>query len=476
MTDWTMNWQALDHDAPQWLRDAKFGLFFHWGVYSVPACENEWYSRNMYLKGCKQNLEHERRFGKLSEFGYKDFIPMFRGEAFDPDAWADLIEASGARYAGPVTEHCDNFSLWDSKINPVNSVRMGPHRDIAGACAEAFRRRGIKYLATFHHQWLWGWFMSTDNEADVYDPKNEVFYGPALPLETNRYIPYRFPDKAFCDVWLEKVREVATRYRPDVLYFDSRMLILPEALRYEAARCYYEAVPDGVITYKQSDFPEGLGVFDVECGRFAEAQPFFWQTDDRLEDNITWCIVQEPKYKRAGRIIQQIADVTAKNGCLLLNVGPQADGSFHPDAVRELKRVGDWLRANGEAIYATRPFTVAGEGVTQGANEDYNVERVKQQMKDGIAFESGQYRLTGDDVRYTQTDRALYVIGFGAPADNTLRLRALREGGDLGRVRGARMLGVDGGVEMRRNGECMTLTLPGRLPFEEGFVIRLDKA
>ena len=252
-------------------------------------------------------------------------------------------------------------------------------------------------------------------------------------------------------------------------------MILPEEYRYQAARYYYDAVPQGIITYKQEDFPQGLGVFDVECGRFAERQSFFWQTDDRLEDNITWCIVQEPKYKSAGKMIQQIADVTAKNGCLVLNVGPREDGTFHPDAVKQLKRIGEWLRVNGEAIYCTRPYTVAGEGVTVGTNEDYNAERLKAQMKDGIALESGQYHLTGDDVRYTQTDEALYVIGFGIPENNTLRMRALREGSELGAVRSARMLGTDAKVTFERNGEAMTLRLPEERPFEEGFVIRLDK-
>jgi len=253
-------------------------------------------------------------------------------------------------------------------------------------------------------------------------------------------------------------------------------MILPEEVRYAAAQCYYDAVPEGIITYKQTDFPKGLGVFDVECGRFADRQDFFWQTDDRLEDRVTWCIVQDPKYKPAGKIIQQIADVASKNGALVLNVGPQADGTFHPDAVRELTRIGTWLKTNGEAIYGTRPFTVAGEGVTVGANEDYNVERVKQQMKDGLAIESGQYRLTGDDVRYTVTDQALYVIGFGIPENNTLHLRALRDGGDLGPIHSARMLGTDAPVTFDRTSQHLTLRLPEERPFVEAFVIRLDRA
>ena len=177
-----IDWTSVQQPVPKWFQDAKFGLFFHWGPYSVPACLNEWYSRNMYCKGLEQNRYHEEHFGSLHDFGYKDFIPMMKGEAFDPEEWADLVVKSGARYAGPVTEHADNFSMWDSSVNPINSVNCGPHRDVFGECAKAFRERDIKLIATFHHQWPWGWFMSTDNEADVYDPKNEIYYGPALPL------------------------------------------------------------------------------------------------------------------------------------------------------------------------------------------------------------------------------------------------------------------------------------------------------
>lgn len=470
-----MDWTALQKQAPKWFRDAKFGIFLHWGVYSVPACENEWYSRNMYLKGSKQNKLHEQRYGPVSEFGYKDFIPLFKGEKFDPDDWAELIARSGARYAGPVSEHADNFSLWNSRVNPNNSCLSGPGRDVVGECARAFRERGIKFMATFHHQWLWGWFMSTDNEADVYDPANERFYGPALPLETNRYMPYRMPDAKFCDIWLEKIREVCASYKPEVLYFDSRILILPEEYRRAALEIYAQEVPDGVVTFKQSDFPEGTGVLDVECGRFAEAQPFPWQTDDRLEDNVTWCIVENPKYKSAGKIIQQLSDVASKNGCLLLNIGPRADGGIPDEARRELERVGDWLKLNGEAIYATRPFIVAGEGVTKAANDDYNIERVKRQMKDGIAMESGSYRLTGDDVRYTQTAEALYVIGFGAPEGGRLKLRALKRGGGLGEIRSAKLLGAEGEVSFQRDESALTLNVPESRPFNEAYVIKLER-
>ena len=158
-----VNWNNVKREAPKWFRDAKFGLFFHWGPYSVPAYQNEWYSRNMYCKGLEQNQYHEKTYGSLHDFGYKDFYDMLKGEKFDPDQWASLVKRSGAKYAGAVSEHADNFSMWDSAVNPINSMNYGPHRDIVGECTEAFRKQGIRTVATFHHQWLWGWFMSTDN-------------------------------------------------------------------------------------------------------------------------------------------------------------------------------------------------------------------------------------------------------------------------------------------------------------------------
>ncbi|MBR7040381.1 MAG: alpha-L-fucosidase [Clostridia bacterium] len=470
-----MDWSMQMRDCPQWFKDAKFGMFFHWGVYSVPACENEWYSRNMYLKGSKQNLEHVKRFGKVSEFGYKDFIPMFKGEKFDADEWADLVVRTGAKYAGPVSEHADNYSLWDSDVNPINSVTyMG--RDVVGECAEAFRKRGIRFLATLHHQWLWGWFMSSDPEADVYDPKNEVYYGPALPLETCRYMPYRMPDEKFCKVWLEKVREVATKYKPDVLYYDSRLLIIPEDVRREAADIYYNqaGVTDGIMTYKQADFPKGVGVYDVECGRFADKQPYTWQTDDRLEDNITWCIVQDPKYKSAYRILQQLCDVVSKNGNLLLNVGPCADGSFPEEAKKELYKVGDWLKKYGEAIYGTVPFDVAHEGVTKATNEDYNVERVKQQMKDGIAMEAGQYRLTGRDFRFTQKGKDVYVLCMGRSENGEYCVKSLGKDACLKDIASVEVLGA-GKAAYVHSADSLTVKLPDNAPEEDIYVIKVTR-
>jgi alpha-L-fucosidase len=469
-----MNWEDMKRPVPEWFRDAKFGLFFHWGPYSVPAYENEWYSRNMYDKGLPQNLYHTNKYGKVSEFGYKDFYKDFTGERFDADAWADLILRSGAKYAGPVTEHADNFSMWDSRINPVNSVNYGLKRDVVGELSQAIRKRGIRFIATFHHQWLWGWFMSSDPDADVYVPENEKFYGRALPLETNRYKPWRLPDDEFNSKWMHKVMEVIDAYDPDLIYFDSRANIIEERFKHELINYYYDN-DDKIITYKQDDFPEDVGVRDIECGRFSEAMNFPWQTDDRLEAKRTWCYVESPRYKPASVIIHQLCDIVSKNGNLLLNVGPKPDGSFAEEAVSVLYEIGDWLSAYGEAIYGTRPFEIYGEGANEILATDFDISHIEEQTRKGIADENEITGLSANDIRFTTKENVLYAIFMGRPEKAEIRIKSLKGGiGLVSRKIGQiDVLGGETDLEWKQDIMGLNIRLKDKMPSTYANVIKI---
>lgn len=466
----TPDWSSIKKQAPGWFSDAKFGLFFHWGPYSVPAFENEWYSRNMYEKGSSANIYHEQHYGKVSTFGYKDFYKDFTGSRFDPEQWADMVVSSGAKYAGPVSEHCDNFSMWDSKVNPVNCVNYGPKRDITGECADAFRKRGIKVLSTFHHHWLWGWFMSTDPEADVYLPENEVYYGSAQPLETKRFKPCRYPDPAFCRQWADKVREVIDRYHPDVLYFDGRAFIIDERTRFDLARYYYTQCEGGIITYKEEDFPAQTGVYDIESGRFATGQPCTWQTDERLEDNTTWSIVKDPKYKSAKRMIVHLCDVVSKNGNLLLNVAPYADGTFDEKAKRILKEIGDWLLVNGEAIYATRPYATAVETTVSA---DAKGDRTGQ-IHTGDDDDARYQNFAEHEFRFTRKAQAVYAIAFGWPASGHWEIRTFGSAAYKKKITKVTLLGIEEALNFRQTAEALVVKAPDRRPCEHAYAIRIE--
>lgn len=466
------SWKSLaQHPVPGWFADAKFGIFYHWGIYSVPAFENEWYSRNMYIDGQRCNKFHNLVYGPPAKFGYKDFIPMFRGEKFNPEEWALLFRKAGAKFSGSVTEHADGFSLWDSKVNEWNAARMGPCRDVVGELSRAIRSEGLKFLATFHHQWLWGWYPTADKTVDAGDSRYSGLYGPYAPGTPFNYRGYRThptlaPTPAFQDVWDAKVREVIDKYHPDHIYFDSRMEIIDERRRIDLVAYYYNQSvarnQDVSLSYKQGALPEDVAILDLECGRAEGIPARPWLTDDIIDWN-SWCFVRNANYKSANRLVGQLIDITSRNGTLLLDINPAPDGVIPEPTVERLLAMGNWLSVNGEAIFGTRPWKVYGEGTTE--------------VKTGEFSEAKTPELTAADIRFTSRWKTLYAIACGWPEDKPeFVIKSLNTKDNLlakGEISHVMLLGSDEKITWTHDAEGLKIKVPVHKPGDYAYVYKI---
>lgn len=418
---WKDTWESLSgYRVPEWYRNAKFGIFIHWGIYSVPAFGNEWYSRNMYIEGTPEFAHHVETYGKQSQFGYKDFIPMFRAEKFDPAVWADLFFEAGAKYVVPVAEHHDGFQMYKSEISHWNAYEMGPKRDVLGELKKCVEARGMVAGASSHRIEHW-FFMGhgKDFESDIKEPMERGdFYWPAMP-ERPHYDLFSepAPTEEFLEDWLVRTCELIDCYRPRILYFDwwiQHSAVKPY-LKKAAAYYYNRAAEWGVevaINYKQDAFLFGTAVPDVERGQFADRKPYFWQTDTAMALN-SWCYTKKNEYRTAEEILCDLVDIVSKNGALLLNVGPKADGTIAPEEVSILKEIGAWLKANGEAVYGTGMWREYGEGPTK---------IVEGQFSDGV-----KKNFTPDDFRFTMAGGYLYAIVLKCRESGDYCIRTLGE-------------------------------------------------
>ena len=406
------DWDSLvKYEVPEWYKDAKFGIFIHWGIYSVPAFGSEWYSRNMYIQGDPCYEHHRKTYGPQEQFGYKDFIPMFKAEKFDADAWTELFTKAGAKYVVPVAEHHDGFQMYQSEISHWNAAEMGPKRDILGELGESCKKKELRLCASSHRIEHW-FFMGHGKEfaSDVKEPMERGdFYWPAMSEPKDHFnsraeVP---PTKEFLDDWLVRTCELIDKYRPSTLYFD--WWIIQEAAKEHLKKLtayYYNRAAEWnmgvVINYKHDAYAFGSAVPDVERGVFADVKPYYWQTDTSVARN-SWGYTKGNDYKSSKELVQYLADVVSKNGNLLLNIGPKADGTIPEEDEKLLLEIGEWLSVNGEAIYGTHPWKTYGDGPTRA---------VEGQYTDGKAVE-----YTNEDFRYTAKGTNIYIIAM-EPADN----------------------------------------------------------
>jgi alpha-L-fucosidase len=294
------DWESLQkYEVPEWYKDAKFGIFIHWGAYSVPAFGSEWYPRNMYWAGSEEYKHHIATYGPQDKFGYKDFLPMFKAEHFDPAAWAELFKKAGAKYVVPVAEHHDGFAMYGSGLSDWTAAKMGPHRDVVGELAKAVRAEGL-HLGVSSHRVEHNFFLGVGRSipSDVNDPQYSAFYGPAhtwlnnkpgTPLDND----FTYVSSAWANDWLARAAELVEKYHPDIVYFDwwiGQPSIRPNLTRF-AAFYYNTSLKDGdhvgVINYKDYAMQEHAAVLDLERGQLGDIRPLYWQTDTSVS-NRSW--------------------------------------------------------------------------------------------------------------------------------------------------------------------------------------------
>ncbi len=457
------SWESLaGYKVPQWYQDAKFGIFLHWGVYSVPAYDSEWYPRNMYLEASPVFEYHAKTFGPQIKFGYKDFIPRFTASNFDAEAWARLFRRAGARYVVPVAEHHDGFSLYHNRLSDWNAVDMGPRRDVFGQLAGAVRRSGMVFGASSHRAEHW-WFFEGGMQfpSDVKDAANAGLYGPAYPRRTG-FGNESQPNEAYLNDWLARTVELVEQYRPQLLWFDW-WIEQPvfEPYRQKLAAYYYNRAAEWnrgfVINYKLNAFPDNTAVLDVERGQLDSIRPLVWQTDTSVSKK-SWGYIRNDEFKTAGSIVGDLVDIVSKNGNLLLNVGPRADGTIPEEAQKIQLEVGRWLEVNGDAIYGTRPWTTFGEGPTRVAAGSFK--------------DTERSAFTSADIRFTTKGATLYAIALGWPEDGRLVVKSLAQGSRQA-IGGVKLLGSETALQWTRNPEGLAVQLPAQRPCEHAYVLKI---
>ena len=444
-----------NYHCPEWFRDAKFGIWAHWGPQAVPM-DGDWYARHVYEQGNAQYKDHLEHYGHPSTNGYKDIIPLWKAEKWDPDRLMALYKRAGARYFVSMGSHHDNFFLWNSKLHRWNAVQMGPHRDVVGEWQRAARKQGLRFGVSEHLGASFTWFQDSHKSDKTgplagvpYDGADEkywdLYHFPAEPGDTGWYST----NPRWQQMWFNEIKELVDGYHPDLLYTDGGVPFGNEVGRSLIAHLYNQdaalrhGAPEVIYTCKQKS--EGRWVEDLERGVMPGINPYPWQTDTSIGD---WFYNRNWKFRPVTWNIHMLVDIVSKNGNLLLNVVQRPDGSLDPEVEQMLHEMADWIAVNGEAIYSTRPWLVYGEGPvrTKGGHfkEDFNY--------------------TAKDIRFTTRGKTLYAMALGWPEDGKLVVKSLaRSEGEAGRkVTRVSLLGSKSKVDWRQTREGLVVTVPSQ--------------
>ncbi len=415
---YSTDWNSLKkHNAvPEWFANAKLGVYFHWGVYSVPATDGEWYPKWMYVPdrddnkwGGKIYEKHRQEYGP--DFHYHDFIPMWKAPNFNAKEWVDMFEDMGARFIGSIAEHHDGFSLWNSQVNEWNSVQKGPGIDVVKAIAAEVNARNLKFMTTFHHGYHHVFYPKINGKF----PRpyfNDFDYETVEVPQDEKYrkLYGNMPRGEAYDLWLGKLNEVIEAYCPDYIWMDFGQRYIDESFRQEFLANYFnkaqELGKEVVVNTKGDFFPTDLAVVNVERATMEDITSNVWITDFILGSS--WCYDKNKRWAiDPDKAIRMLAEVVSKNGVMLLSAGPMPDGTIPDEQVQAMKGIGEWMKLYGESIYDSRPFVTFGEGPTKlvrDANDDWN---------EYGAIKKGLDKLNAKDIRYTQKENTVYAIQLG---------------------------------------------------------------
>jgi alpha-L-fucosidase len=461
------NWESINkhQEAPEWFNDAKFGIYFHWGVYSVPGFST-WYPRNMFIPGMAEYNFHKEKYGDPAKFGYHDLVPLFKAENFNAQEWAQLFKDAGAQFAGPVAEHHDGFAMWDSKLTPWNAKDMGPKKDITGELEKAIRKLDMKFITTFHHERQLQRYADKPNEEFSNKKNYEKFWESHFPFFKGmpttstdpklRLLYGNIPEKEWLEnQWFGKIKEVVDKYNPDILWFDGWLHMIPEAYRLKMAAYYLNHAKkknkEVVIVRKQRDLPLEMSVDDLEKSRKNRLEAKTWMTDETIGIK-DWSYTSNLQIKSLPDILHILIDVVSKNGVLLLNIAPTPSGDIPENQREVLLGVGKWLKTNGEAIYNTRPWYTYGEGPTKEPEGHFENRE---------AFLKVKY--SAKDVRYTTKTGVIYatLLGeLGAGQEVILKSFAKDQLPKIERVRNVSFIGSDEKIKWSQTEKGLVIQAP----------------
>jgi alpha-L-fucosidase len=444
-----------NYSCPEWFRDAKFGIWAHWGPQAVPM-DGDWYARGMYEPGNKHYTYHTNHYGHPSEFGYKDIIPLWKAEKWDPDRLMQLYKKAGAKYFVSMGTHHDNFFLWNSKLHRWNAVNMGPHRDVVGEWQKAAQKYGLRFGVSEHLGASFTWFQSS-HRADQAGPKAgvpydgsnsnywDLYHFPAEPSDTGWYST----NPKWQQQWYNEIKELVDNYHPDLLYSDGGVPFGNEVGRslithfYNQDAARHAGKVEAIYNCKQKS--EGRWVEDLERGIMPNIDPYPWQTDTSIGD---WFYDRNWKFRPVSWVIHMLVDNVSKNGNLLLNIVQRPDGSLDPEVETMLSQLADWNAIHSEAIFGTRPWLVYGESTVKVQGGNFKED----------------FKYNAREIRFTTKGATLYAIALGWPEDGHLIIRSLAKpaGESVNKIARVSLLGYRGKLQWKQNADGLVVTLPAK--------------